>query len=49
MNTNWHAERNPEFLDLEDCRRFLLHMVTQDPRFVVNEAVISPVVEQGYP
>jgi NAD(P)-dependent dehydrogenase (short-subunit alcohol dehydrogenase family) len=49
MDTNWHAERNPEFLDPEDCGRFLLHMVTQDPRFVVNEAVISPVVERGYP
>jgi 3-oxoacyl-[acyl-carrier protein] reductase len=49
MDTNWHAEKNPEFLDPQDCGRFLLHMVTQDPRFVVNEAVISPVVEQGYP
>lgn len=49
MDTNWHAERNREFLDPEDCGRFLLHMVTQDPRFVVNEAVISPVVELGYP
>jgi 3-oxoacyl-[acyl-carrier protein] reductase len=49
MDTNWHAERNPEFLDPEDCGRFLLHIVTQDPRFVVNEAVISPIVEQGYP
>jgi 3-oxoacyl-[acyl-carrier protein] reductase len=49
MDTEWHAERNPAFLDPEDCGRFLLHMVMQDPRFVVNEAVISPVIEQGYP
>lgn len=49
MDTNWHDEQNPEFLDPEDCGRFLFHMVTQDPRFVVNEAVISPIVEQGYP
>jgi 3-oxoacyl-[acyl-carrier protein] reductase len=49
MNTNWHAERNPELLDPRDVGRFLFHMVTQDPRFVVNEAVISPVIERGYP
>lgn len=49
MDTNWHAESVPEFLDPKDCGRFLYHMVTQDPRFVVNEAVISPVIEQGYP
>lgn len=49
MDTNWHAERNSEFLDTEDVGRFLLHMVTQDPRFVVNEAVITPIIERGYP
>jgi NADP-dependent 3-hydroxy acid dehydrogenase YdfG len=49
MDTNWHAERNTEFLDPQDVGRFMLHMVTQDPRFVVNEAVITPVIEQGYP
>jgi len=49
MDTGWHAERNTGFLDPEDCGRFLLHMASQDPRFVVNEAVISPLVEQGYP
>lgn len=49
MDTNWHDERNPEFLDPEDCGKFLLHMVNQDSKFVVNEAVISPIVEQGYP
>ncbi|MDC3418394.1 SDR family oxidoreductase [Aquibacillus salsiterrae] len=49
MDTNWHAEKNPEFLNPQDCGKFLLHMVTQNPRFVVNEAVISPIVEQGYP
>lgn len=49
MDTNWHDERNPDFLDPEDCGKFLLHMVSQDSKFVVNEAVISPIVEQGYP
>lgn len=49
MDTGWHQERHPEFLDTEDVGHFLLHMVTQDPRFVVNEAVITPLTEQGYP
>jgi NAD(P)-dependent dehydrogenase (short-subunit alcohol dehydrogenase family) len=49
MDTNWHEERNPQFLHPEDVGRFLHHMVTQDPRFVVNEAVITPVIERGYP
>jgi hypothetical protein len=31
-----------------DCGTFLLHMVTPDTRFVVNEAVITPIVERGY-
>ncbi len=49
MDTGWHETRNPEFLDPEDVGRFLLHLVTQDPRLVVNEAVVTPLVEQGYP
>ncbi|MFB9761437.1 SDR family oxidoreductase [Ectobacillus funiculus] len=49
MDTNWHEERQQEFLNPEDAGRFFFHMVTQDPRFVVNEAVITPVIEQGYP
>lgn len=49
MDTAWHQERPPEFLNREDVGRFLLHMATQDPRFVVNEAVVTPLVEQGYP
>ncbi len=49
MNTNWHEERQQEFLNPEDAGMFFLHMVTQNPRFVVNEAVITPVIEQGYP
>jgi hypothetical protein len=28
---------------------FLLHLITQDPRFVVNEAVVTPINEGGYP
>lgn len=49
MDTDWHAERNSEFLNPEDVGRFLLYMATQDPRFVVNEAVVTPVIERGYP
>lgn len=49
MDTNWHAERNPDFLNPETCGEFLFHIANQDPKFVVNEAVISPIVEQGYP
>jgi NAD(P)-dependent dehydrogenase (short-subunit alcohol dehydrogenase family) len=49
MDTTWHHDRNPDFLDPEDCGRFLHHLVSQNPKFVVNEAVISPIVETGYP
>ena len=28
---------------------FLLHLITQDSRFVVNEAVVTPIDEGGYP
>lgn len=49
MDTGWHAERHPEFLDTEDVGRLLLHLATQDPRFVVNEAVVTPINEAGYP
>ncbi|AZB41703.1 SDR family oxidoreductase [Bacillus sp. FJAT-42376] len=50
MDTDWHGgDAHPEFLAPEDCGRFLFHMVTQNPGFVVNEAVISPIVEVGYP
>ena len=49
IDTNWHTERNPEFLNPEDVGRFFLHMVTQDPRFIVNEAVITPIVSRSYP
>ncbi|WP_410512865.1 SDR family oxidoreductase [Paenibacillus sp. BR2-3] len=49
MDTNWHEERQPDFLNPEDVGRFFFHMVTQDPRFVVNEVVITPVIERGYP
>lgn len=49
MDTGWHEQRHPEFLDTEDVGRFLLHLATQDPRFVVNEAVVAPINEGGYP
>lgn len=49
MDTEWHKERNPDFLNPEDVGKFLLHLVTQDPRFLVNEAVVTPINEGGYP
>ncbi|WP_394138812.1 hypothetical protein [Cytobacillus oceanisediminis] len=49
MDTDWNAERELDFLNPEDVGRFLLHLATQDSRFVVNEAVVTPVVERGYP
>jgi 3-oxoacyl-[acyl-carrier protein] reductase len=49
MDTGWHKERNPDFLNPEDVGKFLLHLITQDPRFVVNEAVVTPMNEGGYP
>jgi NADP-dependent 3-hydroxy acid dehydrogenase YdfG len=49
MDTGWHKERNPDFLNPEDVGKFLLHLITQDARFVVNEAVVTPINEGGYP
>lgn len=49
MDTEWHQERNPDFLRPEDVGNFLLYLVTQDARFVVNEATVTPVNEGGYP
>jgi hypothetical protein len=47
MDTGWHKERNPDFLNPEDVGKFLLHLITQDARFVVNEAVVTPINEGG--
>lgn len=49
MDTGWHAERHEEFLDPHDVGRFLLHLATQEPRFTVPEAIVTPLNEQGYP
>lgn len=49
MDTGWHAAREPAFLDPRHVGRFIHHLVTQDARFTVNEAVVTPLVEQGYP
>ena len=49
MDTGWHKERNPDFLNPEDVGKFLLHLIIQDARFVVNEAVVTPINEGGYP
>lgn len=49
MDTEWHKEWNPDFLNPEDVGRYLLHLVTQDPRFMVNEVVVTPINERGYP
>lgn len=49
MDTAWHSGETEEFLAPTRVGRFLLHMVTQDPTLVVNEAVITPLGEAGYP
>ncbi|WP_090649564.1 SDR family oxidoreductase [Paenibacillus sp. UNC496MF] len=49
MDTEWHMNPNPKRIDPEAVANFLVHMATQDPRFVVNEAVVSPIHEGGYP
>lgn len=49
MDTEWHIKPNPNRNDPEAVANFLVHMATQDPRFVVNEAVVSPIHEGGYP
>ncbi|SFJ93301.1 NADP-dependent 3-hydroxy acid dehydrogenase YdfG [Paenibacillus sp. UNC496MF] len=49
MDTEWHTNPNPKRIDPEAVANFLVHMATQDPRFVVNEAVVSPINEGGYP
>ena len=49
MDTEWHKERNPDFLNPEDIGKYLLHLITQDPQLTVNEAVITPINESGYP
>lgn len=55
MDTDWHSKFNnkadPAKRRLEPAvvADFLVHMLTQDPRFVVNEAVVTPINEGGYP
>jgi NAD(P)-dependent dehydrogenase (short-subunit alcohol dehydrogenase family) len=50
MDTEWHKNPDPDrLIDPKAVADFLVHMVTQDPRFVVNEAVVSPINEVGYP
>lgn len=49
MDTDWHDSRRPEFLQPADMGRFLLEVVTRPAGFVVNEMVVTPIGEQGYP
>ncbi len=50
MDTEWHAQPDPaNLMDPTAVAGFLLHMVTQNSRLVVNEAIVSPLNEAGYP
>lgn len=51
METEWHTNHPApdRRLDPKAVADFLVHMAAQDPRFVVNEAVVSPIQEGGYP
>lgn len=49
MDTAWNAGETGEFLAPAQVGRFLLHMATQDASLVVNEAVVAPLGEAGYP
>ncbi len=49
MDTPWNSGDTSDFLAPDDVGRFLLHLAGQDRRFVVNEAVVCPIGEAGYP
>lgn len=49
MDTAWNSGETGQFLAPAKVGQFLLHMVTQDPSLVVNEAVVAPLGEAGYP
>ncbi len=50
MDTEWYSTpvSNP-LIDPVVVAEFLVAMVTLDSRFVVNEAVVTPIGEAGYP
>ncbi len=50
MDTEWYSNpvSNP-LIEPEIVAEFLVTLVTLDPRFVVNEAVVTPLGEVGYP
>lgn len=49
MDTGWTGQKQPEFLKPDDVAVFVRNLVTQPPGLIVNEAVISPIVEPFYP
>lgn len=49
MDTGWTGTEQPDFLRPIDVARYLLNLVEQPDGFVVNEVVLSPVVEAFYP
>jgi NAD(P)-dependent dehydrogenase (short-subunit alcohol dehydrogenase family) len=50
MDTEWYSNpvSNP-LIDPMTVAEFIATLVTLDPRFVVNEAVVTPLGEMGYP
>lgn len=49
MDTGWTGEDRPDFLRSDDVAHYLLNLASQPDGFVVNEVVLSPVVEAFYP
>lgn len=49
MDTGWTGADQPNFLRPIDVARYLLNLAEQPDGFVVNEVVLSPVVEAFYP
>lgn len=49
MDTGWTGTDRPDFLRPIDVARYLLTLAEQPDGFVVNEVVLSPVVEAFYP
>jgi len=50
MDTEWYSTPVPNpLIDPVVVAEFLVAMVTLDSRLVVNEAVVTPIGEAGYP
>jgi hypothetical protein len=50
MDTEWYSTPVPNpLIDPVVVAEFLVAIVTLDSRFIVNEAVVTPIGEAGYP